>query len=68
MIRLRNMDARKAAGKLVYRPMLLLSFNLSYVSMELAFSFRKGGSMETAGWVAFDANLPKDSGDLLVLE
>jgi len=60
MIRHRHIDAN-VNGESVDRPILLLAFNHTYVSMELAFPSSKGCSYERAGWVDFDATLADES-------
>ncbi len=52
LIRHRAVDKGRTK-KTSHRPILLLSFNSSYLSLELAFPSIKGGKMEEDGWVAF---------------
>ena len=60
LIRHRKID-EEMTKESVHRPILLLSFNYSFVSLELAFPSTKGGRMEATEWVEFDETVKKGS-------
>lgn len=59
LIRHRKIDRKARQGNADgdYRPILLMSFNTAYISLELAFPSTKNGHMENLGWVSFNNNL-----------
>jgi hypothetical protein len=60
LIRHRKIDRKLNGGEQQnFCPILLLAFNFSYVSLELAFPSTKGGHMEKSEWVAFSDDLPE---------
>ena len=62
LIRHRKIDRKLNGDKEQnFRPILLLAFNLSYVSLELAFPSTKGGHMEKSEWVTFANDLPEET-------